>query len=89
MKSHLNADFIQLFQTLPNRIKRKARKNYKLWKQNKQHPSLEFKRVHAGKHIYSIRIGIGWRALGIIAEDTIVWFWIGSHNDYEKFLHKL
>jgi len=89
LKSHLNADFIQLFQKLPNRVKRKARKNYKLWRQNKQHPSLEFKRVHTRDHIYSIRIGIGWRALGVIVEDCIVWFWIGSHNDYEKLLHKL
>jgi len=39
---------------LPNRIKRKARKNYKLWKQNPYHPSSEFKEVHPSKPIYSV-----------------------------------
>ncbi len=89
MNSQLTDDFIRYFQKLPNRIKRKAKKNYKLWKQNPYHPSLEFKEVHSSKPIYSVRIGTGWRALGMREENTIVWFWIGSHNDYEKLLRQL
>ncbi|MCA2511785.1 MAG: hypothetical protein IM520_02490 [Microcystis sp. M29BS1] len=46
MKSELNPDFIGLFQQLPERVKRTARKNYKLWKDNPSHPSLEFKEVN-------------------------------------------
>ncbi|MFQ6044536.1 MAG: hypothetical protein ACE5PV_27095 [Candidatus Poribacteria bacterium] len=89
MSSQLTDDFIRCFQRLPNRIKRKARRNYKLWKQNPYHPSLEFKEVHPIKPIYSLRVGIGWRALGIMEGDTIIWFWIGSHNNYEKLLRRL
>ncbi|HDY68852.1 MAG TPA: hypothetical protein ENH85_13805 [Candidatus Scalindua sp.] len=89
MNSHLTDDFIQCFQRLPERIKRKARKNYRLWKQDQFHPSLEFKKVHPNQQIYSVRIGVGWRALGVREEDNIIWFWIGSHSNYDKLLRQL
>ena len=89
MISHLDDDFVRCFQKLQNRIKRNARKNYKLWKQNPSHPSLEFKRVHPREPIYSIRVGIGWRALGVKEDDAIIWFWIGSHSDYDKLIRNL
>lgn len=90
MKSELNPDFVALFQELPERVKRTARKNYKLWKDNSSHPSLEFKEVNQEDQIWSIRVGIGWRALGRIkSKNVIVWFWIGSHGEYDKLLKKL
>ncbi|AVQ70032.1 MAG: hypothetical protein PX481_06500 [Microcystis sp. M53603_WE2] len=90
MKSELNPDFVGLFQQLPDRVKRTARKNYKLWQDNPSHPSLEFKEVNQEDQIWSIRVGIGWRALGRIkSKNVIVWFWIGSHAEYDKLLKKL
>jgi len=38
--------------------------------------------------MYSVRIGTGWRALGILESDSIVWFWIGSHNAYDNLLSR-
>jgi hypothetical protein len=35
---------------------------------------------------YSIRIGRNWRALGLWKGDTIEWFWIGSHEQYDEEL---
>ena len=64
MKSELNPDFVGLFQQLPDRVKRTARKNYKLWQDNPSHPSFEFKEVNQEDQIWSIRVGIGWRAQG-------------------------
>jgi hypothetical protein len=89
LKSHLTDDFRACFQKLPERVQRLARKNYKLWKKNPRHPSLQFKPV--GKHMpaYVIRIGIGWRALGVKQENTMVWFWIGSHAAYNALLPRL
>lgn len=87
--SHLTDDFIKHFQKLPSRIKKRARKSYKLWKKDPNHASLKFKKVSQSKLIYSIRVGIGWRALGLKQGDTVVWFWIGSHSDYDKFLKQL
>jgi hypothetical protein len=87
--SHLTAEFRECFRRLPKRIQSTARKNYALWKQDSSHPSLEFKRVHPRRPIYSVRVGIGWRALGLREGDTIVWFWIGSHNAYDKLIDQL
>ena len=90
MRSHLTADFRKLFAVLPSDVQQKARKNYKLWRQDPSHPSLEFKKTHTRREVYSIRVGMGWRALGLLVdEDAIMWFWIGSHNAYEKILRQL
>lgn len=86
MKSRVTEDFLALFAKLPPEIQTRARKNYRLWQQDSSHPSLHFKRVHAKEPIYSIRIGRQWRALGILEENTIHWFWIGSHSDYDSLL---
>jgi hypothetical protein len=51
------------------------------FKQNPQHRSLRFKHVHATRPIYAARVGLGYRALGIVEGDVIVWFWIGTHAD--------
>jgi hypothetical protein len=86
VKSHLTEDFISCFGKLPSRVQSLARKNYKIWRQNASHPALQFKRVGKRKAVYSVRVGIGWRALGVRMEDTIVWFWIGSHAEYDKLI---
>ncbi|MBB1125634.1 hypothetical protein [Thiospirillum jenense] len=90
MKSELTQDFLQRFRHLPERVKQTARKNYQLWKKNPSHPSLEFKKLNTGIPVYSVRTGIGWRAVGVMKNsDTIVWFWIGSHSEYDKLLTHL
>jgi mRNA-degrading endonuclease RelE of RelBE toxin-antitoxin system len=68
-------------------IKRLAREAYKRFQQNPRHPGLSFKRVHSNRPIYSVRIGVGYRALGVIADGgDIIWFWIGSHAEYDKMI---
>jgi hypothetical protein len=90
MKSELTDDFVKCFAKLPEIVKQTARKNYKLWKQNPTHPSLEFKKLNTKEAVYSARVGIGWRAVGVLKNpDTIVWFWIGSHDEYDKLLKRL
>lgn len=90
MKSEITLEFRKLFRDLPERIKKTARKNYRLWKQNPQHPSVEFKKLHTGSAVYSVRAGIGWRAVGVMKDnETVVWFWIGSHAEYDKLLKNL
>jgi len=86
VRSHLTAEFISCFRKLPARIQRLARKNYKLWKQDPSHPGLQFKRVGKRKPVFSVRVGIGWRALGLQMGDAVVWFWIGSHAEYETLV---
>jgi hypothetical protein len=60
-----------------------------MWSANPHHRSLEFKRVGMRLPIYSVRIGLHWRALGAMENDTIVWFWIGSHAEYDGLVSRL
>jgi len=55
---------------LPVSVREVARKNYRLWQQNSRHPSLHFEK--AGK-LWSIRVGIGHRALAIETSDGYCW----------------
>ena len=89
MNSYLTEDFLVHFRKLPQNVKEKARKNYRLWRQNPNHPSLQFKRVNPTEPIYSVRVGIGWRVLGLREDDAIYWFWIGSHAEYDKLVNQL
>ena len=86
MKSHVTEDFRRCFARLPQQVQAQARKAYRLWRQNPHHPSLHFKCIHSKESLYSVRVGLGWRALGLVQGDTIHWFWIGSHAEYDKLI---
>ncbi len=89
MISYTTERFRQAFRQLPDDVQRQARSAYRLFKQNPDHPSLNFKPVGPRAAAYSVRIGIGYRAVGVLDESTIIWFWIGSHKDYERLIADL
>lgn len=76
--------FRKLFSQLPQQIKTQAKEAYKLFQQNPAHPSLGFKEMNGARNIYEVRIGIHYRALGVMDKNKIKWFWIGSHADIDK-----
>jgi hypothetical protein len=84
--SRANDKFWKLYQALPPDIKKQAKESFILFKKDPWYPSLHFKRVHSSLPVYSARINIDYRAVGILKNDKIIWFWIGSHSDYEKLL---
>lgn len=87
MKSKRTLKFVDLLRQLPPEIRRQAYAAYRLFKQDPYHPSLQFKRVSNTRPLYSVRIGISYRALGLReSDDEIAWFWIGSHAEYNKLL---
>ena len=59
---------------------------YRIFQANPAHPSLQFKRVEGEDDIYSVRVGLGYRALGVLKKDRIVWYWIGSHSEYDRLI---
>jgi hypothetical protein len=69
------------FESLPPEAQQLARDNYALLKSDPHHPSLHFKRV--GRY-WSARVGLEYRAVGMDADDGILWFWIGSHAEYDR-----
>jgi len=66
-----------------------ARKAYQLFRENARHPSLQFKKVHDRDPIYAARVTLGYRALGLLENDEIAWFWMGTHAAYDRLLEEL
>ncbi len=89
MISKTTKQFRRMFATLPSDIRHRAREAYKLFKENPNHPSLRFKRVHSTEPIYSVRINIDYRAVGVSETGEIVWFWVGTHAEYDKLIDRI
>ena len=75
--------FWKAFEKLPAPIQKLAREDYALWKRDPFHRSLHFEERRNG--ICVARIGNSYRALGLREGDTIIWFWIGTHEEYNRF----
>lgn len=86
MNSQALPVFWKLYDQLPRQIRRRAGKAYRLWKQTPHAPGLQFKRVGRTRPVYSVRIDADHRALGLLQGDTVTWFWIGRHDEYERLL---
>ena len=86
MRSQATLRFWRFYGRLPRGLQRRARKAYRLWRNDPGHPSLQFKRVDDQEPIYSVRITDNFRALGLLEGDTVIWYWIGSHDEYERLL---
>ena len=89
MKSRITRNFRKLFEQLPLAVQEQADRAYKLWRKDPHHSSLQFKRVSQRQPIYSVRVGIGYRAMGLREADQIYWFWIGTHAEYDRLLKRL
>ena len=89
MRSNVSKEFRERLSELPLTVQEQAARAYVLWRANPQHPSLQFKRISQTQPVYSVRIGISYRALGLRDADHVYWFWIGSHAEYDELLKRL
>lgn len=89
MTSKTTDRFRKAYVQLPEHVRRRAREAYRLFSDNPKHPSLRFKHVHPTRPIYSARVGLGYRALAVWDADVVVWFWIGTHADYDQLIQSL
>ena len=60
-----------------------------MFSRDPQHPSLKFKKLPPFDDIWSVRINNNYRAIGRMKDDVIVWFFIGSHANYDSLLERL
>jgi mRNA-degrading endonuclease RelE of RelBE toxin-antitoxin system len=84
VKSFTTRRFREAYASLPESIQARAKKAYALFRENPFHPGLRFKKLDESSNIYSARIGLGYRVMGRVEEETVIWFWIGSHADYDR-----
>ncbi len=89
MISHINARFRRQFAQLPNRIQEQSRRAYRQFKSDPVHPSLEFKKLPPHVDIWSLRINNNYRAVGQREGETIIWFFIGTHAEYDALLTRM
>jgi hypothetical protein len=85
MKHFASRGFWELYTRLPGQVRALADKNYALLKANPLHPSLQLKK--AGKY-WSVRVGLQYRALAIEIDEGLLWFWIGSHAEYDAMIRR-
>jgi hypothetical protein len=87
--SRLHPDFRRAFERLPADLRERARDAYRRFAQNPNHPGLRFKRLHTELPLWAVRINDSYRAVGVRTDDAIVWFFIGTHAEYERLLRSL
>lgn len=60
------------------------------YKKDPRYPGLQFKQI--GKRdpsIYSARASDHYRVIGFLEGDTVTWFWVGTHEEYNKLWPRL
>ena len=83
MKHYASSHFWRCYEKLPEQVRKRADKCFKLLKANINHPSLHTKKVSS---YWSVRVGSRYRALAVERPEGLIWFWIGKHSDYNKLV---
>ncbi len=89
MNSKTTERFWKRYAGLPGTIRKRAKEAYKQFQEDPYYPSLHFKQVHSTRPIFSVRITKDYRTVGIIQGEDIIWFWIGTHSEYNKILKQM
>ena len=89
MKSRATPRFWAGYRALPPHVQEHARRAYRLFRENPAHPSLHFKKVSDREPVYSARVTINYRVVGLLDGWLITWFWIGNHEEYDRLLNNL
>jgi len=80
---HASPAFWTCYRALPTSIQALADTAFARLKADPRHPSLHFKKVGA---FWSVRVGLHHRAIGVESPDGVLWFWIGTHADYDTLV---
>lgn len=83
MKHFTSPAFWACYKALPKPVQRLADKSFSLLKKDPFHPSFYFKKVGRFR---AVRVGLFYRALGVDIAEGVLWFWIGSHTDYDNLI---
>jgi hypothetical protein len=78
--------FWACFEKLPVDVQALAQEKYKLWREEPFNPALHFKELHPD--LWSVRINLGYRAMARRNGELIVWFWIGTHAEYDRLISR-
>jgi len=82
--SRTRRSFWTQFAALPVPIQQIARAKFSIWRDEPFHPSLQFKQLRPA--LWSVRINDNVRALAYREGERVVWFWIGTHAEYDRLI---
>ena len=82
MRSFTCRLFWETFKKLPKKIRNRACEAYDFFSKDPNYPSLDFKKIKGFPTLYSAEITESYRALGVVENNDVMWFWIGPHDDY-------
>jgi hypothetical protein len=80
---HASRAFWACYRALPRSVQQRADKAFRLLKEDSKHPSLHFKKFG---RFWSARVGLHHRAIAVESADGLVWFWIGTHAEYDALV---
>jgi len=83
LNHYASPDFWSCYRALPAEVQGFADKSFSLLKADSRHSSLHFKKVG---RFWSARVGLHYRAVAVEAPDGLLWFWIGTHAEYDKIV---
>jgi len=84
VKHFASEGFWKCYDALPVAVRDVADRNFQVLKVDPRHPSLHFKQV--SQTYWSARVGLSYRALARRVDDDFIWFWIGTHAEYDRLL---
>ena len=83
MIHHASPAFWTAYNALPEDIRKLADQAFARLKTDPSHPALHFKKVGRFR---SARVGLHYRALAVEAADGFIWFWVGTHAEYDRLI---
>lgn len=81
MNHFASPKFWARYHELPSDIRDLADRSFQLLKADPSHPSLHFKKLG---RVWSVRVGLYYRAIAAEADGDFHWVWIGTHGEYDK-----
>ena len=84
MTSLTSPNFWRLYRQLTQDVREAARKAYRYFRVDPAHRSLHFHRLKTSDELWSVRVTKNHRAVGLVDRNTITWFWIGNHQDFDQ-----
>jgi len=82
MNNHVvHEDFWKAYNRLPPNIQKSTLRKIELLLENPRHPSLYLKKVGG---LWSARISKQYRILAREEESTLIWYWVGKHDEYMR-----
>ena len=93
-RNRRTSSFKAQFERLPHSARRAAQEAFKLFCGTPTHPALDchpLKDTHKGRHTrgsISVTVTYRYRAIYVVDGDANVWYWIGTHEDYNNFTGK-